>query len=113
MTVKNKIFAIGLPKTGTVSLNTALQKLGINSIHYPIDKIIPRLQNSEYACLNEYQAYVNCGEWHFAAIDRHYPDSKFIYTWREYEDWIHSVKKHIENYEVPDTTETVEEDDFL
>ncbi|MEO1350360.1 MAG: sulfotransferase, partial [Cyanobacteria bacterium J06635_15] len=33
----SKIFNIGLPKTGTVSLNAALVLLGYRSLHNPLD----------------------------------------------------------------------------
>ena len=32
--MKNKVFCIGLNKTGTTSLNVALKILGFNSVHY-------------------------------------------------------------------------------
>lgn len=102
MSTRRKIFGIGLPKTGTLSLHTALRNLGINSVHYPINDVIPGLQSCDYQTLEKYGAFVNCGEWHFAALDKHFPDSLFVYTWREFDDWIVSVEKHFKRYDIPE-----------
>lgn len=97
-----RIFGIGLPKTGTSSLHKALCNLGIRSVHYPINDVIPMLHQGEHDKIpSKYQALVNCGEWHFAALDRAYPGSKFIYTWREFDRWIASIEKHFSRYEIP------------
>lgn len=98
---KFKIFGVGLPKTGTQSLYFAISRLGYKSVHYPIDTVIPRLHQSDYSCFEENDAYFNCCEWHFAAVNKIYPDSRFIYTWREYDEWIVSMKNHFERYETP------------
>lgn len=96
-----RIFAIGLPKTGTLSLHHALLRLGFRSIHYPIDDVIPRLHQGDYGSIGDYEAFINCGEWHFAAINNIYPDARFIYTWRDYDQWLISVKRHFHHYETP------------
>lgn len=101
MANETRIFGIGLPKTGTLSLHHALLALGIDSVHYPINDVIPGLQRFEYKALERHRAYVNCGEWHFAALDKQFTGSRFIYTWRDYDDWIVSVKNHFERYETP------------
>jgi hypothetical protein len=92
----HKIFGIGLPKTGTVSLNIALKMLGIDSFHYPITDVIPGLEEGSYEPLASRSGFTNCGEWHFAALEREFPTAKFIYTARPFNDWIKSVKRHYE-----------------
>ncbi|MCB1724566.1 MAG: hypothetical protein H7A11_12660 [Pseudomonadales bacterium] len=96
------IFGIGLPKTGTSSLHRALCDLKLRSVHYPIDDVIPSLQVGAYSSIaSGRQAMANCGEWHFAALDREFPGSRFICTWREFDDWIVSVQKHFDRYDHP------------
>lgn len=96
-----KIFGIGLPKTGTMSLHRALQILGIDSVHYPINDIIPAMQEGRYESMTNHEAYVNCGEWHFPALQREYPESRFICTWREFDKWILSMSRHFSRYASP------------
>lgn len=93
-----RFFGIGLPKTGTMSLNRALVALGLNSTHYPIKDVIPALQEGRYEVMRSHEAFANCGEWHFAALKRVYPQARFIHTWRPFENWIVSVRKHFAAY---------------
>ena len=96
---EKKIFVIGLSKTGTTSLHSAFDILGINSIHYP-------------------QYYQLSGQdlefkWHWkfersrafsdipviAFLDellKKYPESCVIYTSREKTTWLESCRKHFE-----------------
>jgi len=104
----NKIFCIGLNKTGTTSLHIAFQKLGFKSVHWKdkqgnnIKDII--LDNYEKGNklldgLDQYDAY---SDWNlpttnflFKKLDEQYPDSLFIFTTRNREDWILSREKHV------------------
>ena len=80
-----KIFGVGLSKTGTTSLNQALIILGYNSKHYvsyfsvvdKVDAVTDLPMALEYKTLNE-----------------RYPDSKFILTIRNLDDWLKSCEKH-------------------
>jgi len=90
-----KIFCIGLSKTGTSSLNVALEMLGFKAKHfsfmsYRYGKLVLDPKHVE-----EYDAFTdtpaaNC----FKYLDKTYPNSKFIYTVRDLESWLKSCEKH-------------------
>jgi hypothetical protein len=83
-----KIFGIGLSRTGTSSLNEALNILGIPSHHYPP---VPRLD--EYA--NKYRGLTDTPvAAYFKSLDRTYPGSLFIITVRDRESWTTSAARH-------------------
>lgn len=113
----NKIFCIGMNKTGTSSLHQAFLKLGLRSIHHgpgdysslrehlqkasAIDAQIREFKKSGEKLLqeiNDYDAYSDIGLLihNFHIIDSQYPNSKFIYTQRNTDDWVNSRRKHIE-----------------
>ena len=104
-------------KTGTSSLHFAFIELGIESIHYThperrgyksqnegaqlIKKqILECKENGKklLTYLDEYEAYSDIGQitHNFETLDRQYPGSKFIYTDRNTEDWLHSRYQHVQ-----------------
>lgn len=104
-----KIFCIGLNKTGTRSLHTALNILGFKAAHHdsPIGRIGEIFKaNAEnnrelLTGLDNFDAF---SDWidmegsnnHFFKImDQQYPGSKFIFTDRDIEGWIESRIKHV------------------
>jgi Sulfotransferase domain len=93
-----KVFGIGLSKTGTTSLTKALNILAIHSIHCPWDeKTFAELQRGEYrlSILNEYQGVTDTPVApFFAQLDRAWPGSKFILTVRDKASWLRSVETH-------------------
>ena len=93
-----KVFGLGLSKTGTSSLGEALNMLGIKTIHYPHDqKTYDDLTNGNYrlSVLEEYQGIVDISVAPFyAQLDRIYPDSKFILTVRNKDSWLRSIEIH-------------------
>lgn len=81
----NKVFGIGLSKTGTWSLNKALNILGVRSIHCPP-------VNELYQVLETYRAATDTPvAAAFRELDRQFPGSKFILTIREKDDWLKSA----------------------
>jgi Sulfotransferase domain len=81
-----KVFGIGLSKTGTTSLNAALEVLGFRAIHYPVlDRI--------HTILDAYDAAtdtpVACS---FKELDKRYPGSKFVLTVRNTTSWLRSCE---------------------
>lgn len=82
------IFGIGLSKTGTHSLTDALKILGFSAIHlpYPLNQIEGYDAATDVTVAN-----------HFQELDKEYPNSKFILTIREKDDWIESCKLHFSN----------------
>ena len=91
---RSKIFGIGLSKTGTTSLNTALSLLGYKSLHYPPLYEIPVLLES-YDALTD--TSVACC---FRELDVAYPRSKFICTVREKHGWLRSAEREFSNRDV-------------
>lgn len=91
-----KIFGIGLPKTGTTSLNSALQLLGFNSVHFPHDKTtVEELRRGQYrlSLLAHNDALTDVPiPAIFAQLDEAYPGSKFVLTVRGVEGWIESCR---------------------
>lgn len=94
----NKIFGIGLHKTGTSSLARALNILDIKCSHWEhYEELYKGIQNNDYSFefLKKYQAVVDLPvPCIFANLDRAYPNSKFILTIRDTENWFKSVKNH-------------------
>jgi len=83
----NKIFGIGLSKTGTTSLADALRILGYDTSH---NQKVDKIAIGDYDLYKD--AYVHYGTRHYRQFDRKYPNSKFILTVRDKEDWLESCK---------------------
>ena len=95
----NKVFGIGLSKTGTTSLSVALTLLGIRTIDFPHDSETQNyLMQGKYnlPILDHYQAMTDTpAAGFYPHFDRLYPSSKFILTIRpDKEEWLQSVRKH-------------------
>ena len=85
MKLQNKIFGIGLSRTGTSSLNEALSLLGIRSVHWPLS--MREINNHQAAT----DITVTC---RYKILDNLFPSSKFIMTIRDKEVWLNSITKH-------------------
>ena len=82
----NKIFCIGLSRTGTLSLHEALKRLGFTSAHYP------RL-NDIWDVTEKHDAVSDTPVClHYIELDKAYPNSKFILTTRKLYDWLKSAR---------------------
>lgn len=90
----SKVFGIGLPKTGTTSLGSALGLLGFRTLQSPPVWMRQIYHAGLYRYdQQQWDAVVNFGEWHFAQLDETYPGSKFIWTGRDLDKWLLSVKR--------------------
>lgn len=78
-----KVAGIGLPKTGTTSLRTALEILGYNSPHSPLSWE----QCIKFDTLVDTRAAL----W-YRRIYEEFPYCKFIFTHRPLEDWLKSAQ---------------------
>lgn len=95
-----RIFGIGLHKTGTTSLNTALRILGYESAHWRSAhwaKAIWREMNNTGKSPTMEKSYALTDlpfPLMYDRLDKAYPGSKFILTVRDEEQWIGSVERH-------------------
>jgi hypothetical protein len=94
----NKVFGLGLSRTGTSSLTVALHRLGIQNKHYPHDpRTYEQLRNGDYRLdiLGWNQGLTDVPiPAYFAQLDQAWPESKFILTVRDdKEAWLRSVEK--------------------
>jgi len=89
----SKVFGIGLPQTGNISLGWALRRLGLRTMQNPTPFRQRVYFQSAYRCPRHFDAIVNFGEWFFPQLDHSYPSSKFICTERELENWVKSAKR--------------------
>ncbi|MEM8828058.1 MAG: sulfotransferase family protein [Cyanobacteria bacterium P01_G01_bin.19] len=83
--MKNKVFGLGLSKTGTSSLTRALTLLDYKSAHFI------KIHNfDKYDAITDTPIPVI-----YRALDRQYPQAKFVLTIRDAEDWVKSFENHI------------------
>ncbi len=81
----NKIFGVGLSRTGTTSLNEALIMLGIPAMHFP----------QSFEDIENHRASTDSPiALQFAALDEYFPGSLFVLTRRDMGEWLHSVEKY-------------------
>ena len=78
----NKIFGIGMPRTGTSSLHDAFKILNIKSFHFP----------QQLLHFLNYEAAVDVSTaFCYKTLDVFFPDAKFIYTKRNIDSWLKSM----------------------
>lgn len=95
---EEKLFCIGLSRTGTKSLTVALYILGYNIIHYPSDKITFNelaSGNFNFSVLKDYDGISDITvSPYYAQLDKIFPNSKFILTIRDKKAWLTSFERH-------------------
>lgn len=79
----NKLFIIGLPRTGTTSISIALLDQNFKVAHTAYTKQAFKLADviSDAPCFSDYQE-----------LDMLFPESKFVYLDRAIESWIPSIQ---------------------
>lgn len=105
--MKNKIFGIGFPKTGTTSMETAFELLGYNvcrghwknphsnmAIAHAISNDYKRIK----PIINSYDVFFDapfggCGFWRYLTTE--YPEARFLLTTRDADDWYSSLLKMV------------------
>ncbi len=94
----NKVLGIGLSRTGTKSLATALNQLGVKTRWFPHDSRTHRqLMCGDYrlAVLDEYDGITDTPAAAFyPQFDQHFPGSKYILTTRDKQAWLRSCRNH-------------------
>ena len=106
-----KIFCIGLSRTGTTTMVSALTTLGYKSLHYPdTDDVVMKTLHGrfDWDVLDEYDAFADAPIAAFyRELDKQAPDSKFILTVRgDMDSWLDScsgkIKTAPDRYDAPD-----------
>jgi hypothetical protein len=100
-----KVFVIGLSRTGTTSMMSALTTLGYRCLHYPdTDDVVAKTLAGrfDWDVLEQYDAF---GDTPVAAyyddLDEQCPNSKFILTVRDETEWLRSCSNKIKNKMAP------------
>lgn len=110
--IKSRIFGIGLGRTGTSSLNNALNLLGFDTIHY--NTTIKSIDDV-YRIFENYEGYVDVPMASiYKDVDKLYPNSKFILTVRNAIYWAESVKAYTKEWlKMQKETENMLTDEML
>jgi len=87
-----KIFSIGLSKTGTTSLHTALELLGFHSAHWINPVTGNLLGDADFPLFNAFSDTPI--SYRFEELYYAFPKALFIYTYRPEEAWSVSFLKH-------------------
>jgi hypothetical protein len=92
---QERIFGIGLSKTGTTSLTRALQILGYQTKHFPfgalrhqsgeLDMDVERLRRWDAATDSPIALF-------YQRIEQNFPNAKFVLTVRDVESWLNSCE---------------------
>ena len=96
--MENKVFGIGLQKTGTSSLGKALKTFGynVNQTDYAMmNKLMEGDKESIRKRAEEFNGFED-NPWPivFKDLDEWFPGSKFILTVRDKDNWLKSIIKH-------------------
>lgn len=87
-----KIFGIGLSRTGTTSLHAALNRLGIHSIHWNNPMTMDLIDRDDFVL---FDAFTDIPvSYQFEWLYHAFPNSKFIFTVRDAESWEKSITTH-------------------
>jgi len=89
-----KIFCLGLHKTGTTSLHDIARNLGYHSIHSTNWHLNPAIISRHNFFCDGGSHYNNLNEFNYKKLIQLYPNSKFIINIRNIDDWIISKLKH-------------------
>lgn len=102
-----KVLGVGLSKTGTLSLRTALQKLGLNALHYDTQRLNHVLDGSDsspnFRIYDDVDAVTDLPAAAFYdELLQAYPKAKAVLTIRDVDAWWESIEKHFNwNFCIP------------
>jgi len=89
-----KVFGIGLSRTGTTTLASALTTLGLSTVHYHNPLTYEPFLDEDLHC---FEAFTDIPV--SLAFEKYYymfPNSKFIHTTRPIDAWLKSMDRHFE-----------------
>lgn len=104
----DKIFGVGLGRTGTKSLTAALEILGYRCLHWAPDKAtaaevltgakVSRIAEHRDAIIDTILPLL-----HYQEYAQRFPNAKFILTTREVATWLPSMRRHMIHMRSPDS----------
>ena len=84
-----KVFGVGFQRTGTTSLATALNSLGIKTLQFPKELY----DDIDHDVIREFDGFTDDPvTLLYKELDKRYPESKFIHTIRDEKTWIKSIR---------------------
>lgn len=91
----SKVFGIGLSRTGTQSITSAMRILGYKTVHYPQILLYKAGKlSTDFKPLENFDAAFDTPVTRFyKELDRNFPASKFILTVRDIDSWLKSCEK--------------------
>jgi hypothetical protein len=95
-TVREKVFGIGLSRTGTTSLTEALRALGYKTVHCPLSIVAFDGHGLKLntKIVEQFDAFTDSPVARmYRELDRAYPGSKFVLTTRPLDKWMSSMKR--------------------
>jgi hypothetical protein len=99
----NKVFCIGLSKTGTYSLDAAFALLGLRAVHYPSAE---EMLAGRFGVLADFDAASDITvSLFYRELDAAYPGSLFVLTTRDLEPWLESIRAHLARRDSKEYTE--------
>lgn len=90
---RGKVFCIGLSKTGTTSLTSALSMLGYSAAHWSNPYTSELLDDRDLLLFDALSDTPIT--WQFRRLEEEFPDARFIFTSRPLDDWRRSWQKHM------------------
>ena len=93
---KQKVFGLGLSRTGTTSLTHALRFLGYSAVHFPLGilKYHRGLLELNHKRVAQFDALTDTPVARmYKELDHSFPNSKFILTTRDIESWARSMQR--------------------
>lgn len=87
-----RIFGIGLSRTGTTTLASALSALGLNTLHWTNPLTGQLISDADLHLFDAFTDLPSC-----ISFERHFylfPNAKFIYTTRPINSWLDSFARH-------------------
>lgn len=102
----NKVFVIGLSRSGTRSVTLALSKLGIEICHHLKSTIgTAKCLEGEVEKVPELEYYRGLSDlpaaMYYKRLDKMFPGSLFIYTLRSKEKWLKSCSRNYQRAQGP------------
>lgn len=96
---KEKVFGIGMPKTGTTTLGAVLDTLGYRHYTYDMDLTVKVRKGDLTSLFRKIRHYDSFEDWPwhlvYKELDKNYPEAKFILTVRKSTNkYVDSLKKH-------------------